>query len=150
MTYTENKKRIIRAMREHDDSWESISIAVSKPAGNIRTWYSRNRLLFDLPQVAKKVTDGRVRLQIKKIIEEIPTISIRDLQSKLSSTLSSSFSPSTPCPSTTSVHNFLMLNELKVIKLLKKPLISVRNMEKRLKFASETLPNEDVLAATTI
>jgi hypothetical protein len=139
MTYTENEKRIIKDMREHGDSWESISIAVNKPAGNIRTWYSRNRLLLDLPpkvKVAKKVTDGRVGLQIKKLLVETPTISVRDLQSKLSSTLSSSFSPSMPCPSVTSCHNNLMLNKLKVIKLLKKPLISLRNMEKRLKFAS--------------
>lgn len=149
MTYSDDEKQTVMLLRDKGVSWKSISTAVGRPVGALRTWFYRNRVNFGLPRkvkAMKKLTDGRVGLLIKRLVDETPKIPIRELQFSLQSSLG----PTTPCPSTTTIHKFLMLNDLKIVKLLKKRLISMRNIEKRIRFATENLENIDRLVNETI
>jgi len=92
------------------------------------------------------MTDGRVGLLIKNITQSNPKLPLRDYPSALSSQLNDK----TPCPSVSTIHKFLSLNGLRVVKLLKKPLISNKNIGKRLEFAKEGLQNVNVLKHETI
>ena len=136
--YTEDEKDKIIKMREKNVTWAVISLAVGKKEGALRQWYWKNRANFGREPKTKvsRNTNGRVGLQIKRIVD-----------SELNSTLSSSLPPGTPCPSTT---RFWMENDLKVIKLLKKPLISIKNIQKRMEFAQKHLSDVDQLACRTI
>ena len=73
MTYSEDDKQKIISLRANNVSWANVAIAVGKKEGALRTWYSKNRGNFDLPpkvKVSKKLTDGRVGLQIKKLVKD--------------------------------------------------------------------------------
>ena len=77
MTYSELDKQKIIKLRNNNVSWENIGIAVGKNKGAVRKWYCKNRANFELPEkpkITKKKTDGRVGLQIKKIVSETPQI----------------------------------------------------------------------------
>ena len=115
----------------------------------MRKWYCKNRANFELPEkpkITKKKTDGRVGLQIKKIVSETPQISVRNLTSALTTSLG----PKMPCPSASTINRYLLQNELVVVKLLRKPLISSRNMARRVEFAKRNIGNVQELIQTTI
>jgi len=147
--YTDAEKEKLYAMKDAGATWKVIGIALNKNPVSIRSWYQRNKINRHLPpkvKVCKKKTDGRVGLLIKKIVQETPKLPLRDFPSALSSQLNDK----TPCPSVSTIHKFLTINGLKIVKLLKKPLISLRNIEKRMEFAKDGLRNLDILKHQTI
>jgi len=147
--YTDEEKDRLYRMKDAGATWKLIGLALNKNPVTVRSWYQRNKINRQLPpkeKMANKVTDGRVGLLIKSIARRDPFLPLRDFPSALSSELN----PNTPCPSVSTINKFLNLNGLKVIKLLKKPLISLKNIGKRVEFAKEGLGNLAVLKSQTI
>ena len=66
------------------------------------------------------MTDGRIGLKIKQIVKETPNASLSEIRSALGS----SITPGNPCPSKSTIHQFLGQKDYNEIKILKKPLIS--------------------------
>ena len=98
MTYTEEIKHTIVELKKKGVGWAAIGLAVGKSANAVKKWYSKNRPNLDLPQkikVSKKMTDGRIGLKIKQIVNETPNASLSEIRSALGS----SIIPGTPCPS---------------------------------------------------
>lgn len=147
--YTEEQVRIIRILREDEVKWSTISKVIQKSEAALKTWWVRNRLLVDLPPkpiISKKKTGGRVGLQIKKLVQENPKLSSRDLVGELRT----QFSAEKDLPHKTTINNFLLENKLVVVRLLKRPLVSERNKQKRLDFAMKHLEDVDTLIDATI
>ena len=147
--HTQEEKVKVYEMKDAGATWKLIGLALNKNPVTVRSWYQRNKINRQLPpkvKVSKKKTDGRVGLLIKKIVIETPKLPLRDYPAALSSQLNDQ----TPCPSVSTIHTFLFINGLKIVKLLKNPLISVNNIEKRMIFAKEGLRNLDILKHQTI
>jgi hypothetical protein len=149
MTYSEETKEKIFAMKDLNCSWKAIGTAIGKSANAVKKWYCKNRENRNLPpktKVSKKITDGRIGLKIKQIVQDTPNASLSEVRSSLGSSLTHN----TPCPSRATIHRYLKDNNFKMIKLLKKPLISIKNIQKRYQFAQENLGNLDKLVRATI
>jgi transposase len=147
--YTDAQKQTLYEMKDAGASWKVIGIALNKKSDAVKRWYKRNKILRGLEpkvKVSKKITDGRTGLLLKRIAAETPQMALRDYPAVLSSHLNEE----TPCPSVSTIHKFLTLNGLKIIKLLKKPFISEKNIEKRKEFAQLGLQNLNVLKYQTI
>jgi len=69
MTYSEETKEKIFAMKDLNCSWKAIGTAIGKSANAVKKWYCKNRENRNLPpktKVSKKITDGRIGLKINK------------------------------------------------------------------------------------
>ena len=97
------------------------------------------------PIISNRLTDGRVGLQIKRLVQHNPKISIREIESRLKKLFGDVADGAAPLPSRTSISEFLQRNQLVVFKLLKNPLLRDINKEKRLKFAQEAVRTSDLL-----
>ena len=149
MTYSEIEKRIISVMREEEISYAVIAKILNKKESAIRAWWSRNRLLIGLPDkiiVSKKKTDGRIGLQIKRIVQEDPEISVREIER----VLLAEYQDPKRVPKKSTISNFLQVNKLQVIKLLKRPFVSDINKARRIQFAKKHLEDVDGLIDATI
>jgi hypothetical protein len=147
--YTEEQVRIIKVLRGDDVKWSTIAKVIQKSEATLMSWWSRNRLLVDLPPkpiISKKKTGGRVGLQIKKLVNQNPKITARDIVGELQA----QFSGEKDLPKKSTINNFLIENKLVVVKLLKRPLVNERNKQKRLDFAKKHLQNVDTLIDATI
>jgi hypothetical protein len=110
----------------------------------VKKYYQRHKQLATLPPrivLKTTITSGRFGRQIKEIVQQKPDISIRDLESELRVVIS----PSISTPKKSTIANFFIDNKLVVVKLLRKPLISVQNKMKRLEFAHRFTPDEAAL-----
>ena len=75
MTYSLEQNDIIFKMRDAGDSWAAIGRALGKSADAVRIYYQPNVARRDLPPktiIPKPLTDGRVGLKIKRIIQDNP------------------------------------------------------------------------------
>ena len=116
--------------------------------GALRVWWSQyrhKRHLPPKPKIDKSVTSGRVGLQIKKIQEDNPRITIRDTVVELQKFLG----PGHRVPQKSEIHRYLQNNDLIMIKLLKKPLVSAANIRKRIDFAISHLQDDHQLQKLT-
>ena len=84
-------------------------------------------------KLSKSSIKGRLALLTKKIVFENPKIPFRDIPGKVIEVIG----PDEEVPSYKSFERFLKKSNFKLIKLLKKPLISPNNIEKRINFAKE-------------
>ena len=106
MTYSEETRQTLIKMKKAGATFRMIGLALGKKTDAVRKWWAKNRANLHLPtkvKVSKKITDGRVGLEIKRIVRETPSSSISDIRSKLLSSLG----PKTPCPSLTTIRNYL-------------------------------------------
>ena len=97
-------------------------------------------------KIYKSKTSGRIGLQIKKITQDNPKITIRDTVVELQKSNPSK----TDLPSNSTIHIYLQKNNFKMINLLKKPLVSNRNQLKRVEFATNQLESLDRIMQETI
>jgi transposase len=149
MTYSDEEKALIAKLRSQGVPWNTIASLTKRNPSALATWYSRNRINLTLPpktKIKKRLTDGRVGLQIKQIVASSPQMSIRDITAELENR----FSPNIRTPSKSGVQQFIAANGFKMIKLLKKPLVSIKNQRKRIEFAEENLEELDRLMHETI
>jgi hypothetical protein len=136
-------------LRVDDVKRSTIAKLLGKSEAALKTWWARNRLLVDLPPkpiISKTKTGGRVGLKIKKLVQENPKITARDIVGELQA----QFPDEKDLPKKSTINNFLLKNKLVVIKLLKRPLVSERNKQKRLDFAKKHLEDVDTLIDATI
>jgi hypothetical protein len=127
--YSEDEKRINKVLRKCNVSWKVIAEALQKSEDALMTLWARNRTLIELPAkpiISKKKTGGRIGLQIKKLVKEKPQLSVRDLEGEIRSL----FPDAKDLPSKSTIPRFLAENKLVVVKLLKRPLVSAKNMQK--------------------
>ena len=106
----------------------------------MRKWWSEFRLVRDIPPkiiLRKKKTDGRIGLKIKQITLNNPQLPYRDYKAELIK----QGIPLEDIPHPATIHRFVQANGFKVVKLLKRPLLSERDREKRLQFARDNLGN---------
>ena len=149
MTYTDLEKRIITVMREDGIKYKVIAKILNKKESAIRAWWSRNRLLVGLPDktiVSKKKTNGRIGLQIKRMIAEDPDLSVRDIEGLLHQ----EYQGEERVPKKSTICNFLKENKLVVIKLLKRPFVSDVNRARRMQFARAHLQDVESLIDATL
>lgn len=149
MTYTERQIFEIRTLRDAGQNWEFIAKMMNKNAKSLRSWWSRNKINFDLPPktvVKKRKTDGRVGSAIKRVVAEKPTLPIRDIPAELKKI----FGEEMDLPKKTCIQEFLALNQFKVINLKQKQFISRKIIDKRLQFAQDNIENLDSLVNRTI
>ena len=81
MTYTEEEQQLIIKLKNDNIKWTSISKILNKNCKSLMNWYAKYQLIKDLPpkpKIDKSKTSGRIGLQIKKITQNNPNISIRD------------------------------------------------------------------------
>ena len=84
--YTKEDIRILKILREDNVAWSTIAKVLQKTEGAVRTWWARNQLLLDLPSkpiISRKKTAGRIGLQIKKMVQDNPNLSVRDIEGEL-------------------------------------------------------------------
>jgi hypothetical protein len=149
MTISDKDADLIFTMKELGATWKRIALKLGKSESAVRKYHQRKSALLELPpkiKISKLLTDGRVGLKIKSIVKENPMMSVRDIEVELRK----SIDQNTPTPKKSSISNYLLKNNLQVIKLLKKPLISPRNIERRLAFALIHLQDPDLLESETI
>ena len=147
--YSADEKRYIYELRSANVSWKVIGATIQKKPTALRKWWEKNRLIIDLPpkpKIDKSLTSGRVGLQIKKLLECNPQLTIPDIEVELRKVLP----PETRIPKRTTISNYLKKNKLVLIKLLRKPLVSDKNKQKRVEFATKYLANLDKLIHETI
>lgn len=149
MTYTEEQKRQIMELRKANVPWKVIGATVNKKPGALRIYWQRLQQTINLPpkpKIDKSITSGRVGLQIKKLVHQNPQLTIKDTEVELKKALG----PNIRIPKPTSIGNFLKKNNLVLVKLLQKPLVSNKNKQKRVEFASKYLEELDSLIHETI
>jgi hypothetical protein len=147
--YTDEQVRIIKTLREDDVKWSTIAKAVQKSEGALMTWWNRNRLLVDLPPktvVSKKKTAGRVGMQIKRLVNSNRKYTVREMEVLLQA----ANPDKKDLPKKSTINTYLLANDLVIVKLLKRPLLSQRNRQKRIEFAKKHLGNVDELIDATI
>ena len=134
--YTEEERETILRMREEKMTWEAIGLALKKNPGALCTWFSRwqERTLIGPRVVArKKKVRGRLGLQVKHLVMEQPTLSIRKLQPALQQVVG----PDIQVPSGRTLARYLAANGFEIIRALKKPLVSAKNRQLRVDWALE-------------
>jgi transposase len=149
MTYTDLEIHQIKTLRRDKVSWDTIGRILGKKPGALRQWWHKNSHLVDLPpapKISKSKTNSRIGLQIKKIVTDNPRIPFRDIPAELAKVVSNQEA----IPQKTVIHKYLQENGMKTIRLLQKPLICARNIQKRVDFASEYMPELELLKMRTI
>lgn len=149
MTIKGEELRLIVSMADAGCTNKQIAAATGKKAEAIRQWLVKYRLNQSLPPkviVDKTITSGRTSLEIKRLISDNPKLTIRDIERKLKDAAG----PYKRTPSKSTIGRFLIKNNLVMIKLLKKPLVSIRNIGRRLEFAQKWLEDPDELIYNTI
>jgi transposase len=149
MTYKPEEIELIKSLRESNVSWKAIGLALKKSPNALRNFWSRYKAIEGLPPrpiLDKSITAGRVGTKIKKAIREDGFRSVRDVTAILKEELG----PENRAPSKSTVHLYMKRQGLVNHKLLKKPLLSARNIERRLAFAREHLTDIDLLISDTI
>ena len=135
---TEEKKDSILRLKNDNWTWKNISKSVNSPIETCISFYKRHRQTAGLPpkiKVPKTMIKGRLARGIKKIVEENPSISYRDLTEEVKR----EFGTSQRTPSKSTCHRFLKQSGYKIIKLWKKPIISDVNKRKRVDFSQDSL-----------
>lgn len=130
------QKQCIKRARELNMSYKDIGYILDMKPDRAKKFMSRDILNGTLPppvKVSKRITDGRVGLAIKRIYQEDPKTPYRSVPAKLKSLLSEDMK----IPSASSVQKFLLSNDLRCVKLWKKPMVSEVNMERRLQYGQQ-------------
>jgi len=140
---TPYQKECIIRMREKDISFSEISYCLDIGLSQAKMFMSRNELMKQLPpktEVKKRLTDGRVGLEIIRIVWESPRTPVR----KCPSLLKERLTPGTPIPAWQTIERYLLNNNLQHKVMLKKSFIRPINIQKRILFAKECLdkPND--------
>jgi transposase len=138
---SEDKEKIL-ALANAKTCYKVIANSFNVSRSCIKSIVARNRLNGDLPpkvKVMKRLTDGRVGTRLKEIIKDNNKIPYRDLPGQLAK----SITPGIPIPSATTCQRFLKQNGYKIVKMIKKPLISDINKIKRMEFAKKHVQKED-------
>ena len=149
MTYTDREIEQITTLRDAGNPWSAVAQVIGKSDKALRKWWSRYGVVRGLPPKIihyPKKTDGRIGLRIKAITKDNPKLAIRDYPRALRE----SGVPDANIPSKSTIGQFLLTNQLRTIKLLKRPLVSERNRERRVEFAHAGLDNLDQLMHETI
>jgi hypothetical protein len=148
MAYTDQEIHQIITLREAGTSWDLIGALVHKKPGALCQWWSQYQKIKRLPpkqKFNKSITSGRIGLQIKKLHQDNPQLTIRDTEVELRKV----FGPETRIPKPTTIFNYLQNNNMVMIRLLRKPLVSDKNKLKRVQFAEQQLNNLDKLIHET-
>jgi transposase len=144
MVYSEKDIQQIQVMREANLSWGVIAKTIGKSSESLRVWWHRNKKILHIgpkPKPIKTAITGAVGRQIKRIVQDNPRISVRNIAFQIQGDVR---------PSKSSIQRFLHKNNIVTLKLLKKPLITAQNIEKRKIFAEKGMENLHELMCRTI
>jgi transposase len=137
---TEAEKQNIIEAYDNGISPSVTSGIIGKSTSAIKSFFSRFKLNRSLPpkdNLPKGIIQGRMALQLKKIVKEHPKLGIRKLTQKLRE-----YMPNEQCyPSKSTIGVFLKRSNFKKIKPSLKPPLSRANKLKRLAFAKKWLSN---------
>lgn len=86
-------------------------------------------------KVPRTLIQGRLAYRIKRMVQEKPSISFRDIENELKKDAK----PDERVPCWTTIRVFLVDSGYKMVKLIKKPLLSEINKQKRLQFARNNI-----------
>ena len=134
--FTDEEISKIFHLKSNGFTWKNIGIALEAAPSTVRKAYYNTRKRAGLPpkeKLSKSTVSGRLALIAKKIVFENPKIPYRDIPGKIIETIG----PVENMPSYKDFERFLVKSNFKIVKLLKKPLISELNIAKRIKFAKE-------------
>jgi hypothetical protein len=115
--WTDEQRETLISLKAVDTEWKTIALAVSKGVETCRTEWKKIRKLAYLPpktRVSKKITNGRVGLSIKNLVEQNPKIPYRDIPAAVKS----SGVGTAKVPSATTCQRFFKENSMKVVRLL--------------------------------
>jgi hypothetical protein len=129
MTYTEAQINLIQSLRDSNVTWKAIGLALGKSANALKLFWARykaNEGLPPRPVIDRSITAGRVGTIIKRAIREDGFRSVRDVTAILKQELGQE----SRAPSKSTVHLYMKRQGLANHKLLKKPLLSARNIER--------------------
>ena len=116
---TDAQKDIIIKNYENKVSPTTVANILGIPKSTITSFWSRYQHVKGLPpkiKTSKSMINGKMGLEIKKIIKEKPTISIRKVEGILKSGLFND----KPIPTRSTIHKFLKDNQLEKSTLLQK------------------------------
>jgi hypothetical protein len=149
MTYSPEQIRLIESLKSNGVTWKAIGDALGKKGQSVRAFWLRYRAIQGLPPkpiIDKSITAGRVGARIKKAYQEDGYRSVSDITALVKAEIG----PENRTPSRSTVYAYMKKQGLKKHKLLKKPLLSARNVERRLAFALANLNDPDLLISDTI
>ena len=113
---TKEREDIIISARSRSVKFSEIGRVLDLEKSRLTNFHSRHQLMQRLgepPQITNRLTDGRVGLQIKALVNNQEFHSCRKAVGQLHNLLG----PSTPVPSKSSIHRFLKANNFKNYKL---------------------------------
>ena len=121
-------------LKESNATWKTISVALNSPIQSLKNMYTREKLMRCLPpkeKVSKTTVTGRFAMLCKRIVLENPDITYPDFPKKIKEIIGED----QLIPNYKAFERFLKQSGYKILKLLKKPLITPINIQKRIDFA---------------
>ena len=139
MLSQKDKEQILH-LKSQEWTWKSISEAVKATPAACRKFFQRHQATADLPpklRLPKTMIQGSLALKIKRMVNEKPSISYRDIEHELKK-----HAPGDEhVPRWSTIRTFLLSSGYKMVKLIKNPLLSDINWQKRIIFAEKMLEN---------
>ncbi|KAI3630732.1 hypothetical protein MIR68_012167 [Amoeboaphelidium protococcarum] len=138
-----SKKAKFQALKDFNYSFNQIAEYLKVPLSTIKSYWYRKREIEELgekPVIIKRATDGNVGRTIKRLRDENPSWTIRDIERELPNHLQ----PGERAVKRTAISKYLARTGYQYIKLKKKQLISERNIAKRLQFCKNGVLEEDL------
>lgn len=137
MISEKDKTRIIE-LKSTNKTWKFISESVGATPGACRKVYECHLATVGLPpkeKLSKRLIQGHLAVIIKRMVEISPSLSYRDIENELKRDASAG----ERLPSHVTIRSFLLESGYLMVKLVKKPLLSEKNRQKRLIFAENGL-----------
>ena len=137
---SETQKLQIIELKTLNWTWKSISIAISSKPETCRSFFKAYKAKSGLPpkiKESKSLIQGSLALKIKRMVQDKPSISYRDIENELKK----NGCDNDHVPRWTTIRSFLLTSGYKMVKLIKKPMLSEVNRNKRINFARKILEN---------
>jgi transposase len=137
---SDSQKSKIFELKSRNWTWKNIASAVSSKAETCRGYFKSHKAKSALPpkiKVSKALIQGSVALKIKRMVRDSPSISYRDIENELKK----GAAENEHVPRWTTIRSFLVNSGYKMMKLIKKPMLSEINRKKRIDFARKYLEN---------
>jgi hypothetical protein len=136
---------IMRLHKSKEYTHAKIADIMGVPPHRIHLFLWRQCQGPDLPPkpiLRHRITDGTIGVQIKKLVQDNPTIALRDIPGQLEKA-NADIGVEMTIPSYATIHRYLKRNVFVIHKLIKAPMVSDKNKARRLEFASRLSDNRD-------
>ena len=137
---SESQKLRIIELKSLNWTWKNISIAISSKLETCRSFFKAHKAKSGLPpkiKESKALIQGSLALKIKRMVQDKPSISYRDIENELKKDAGQN----DHVPRWTTIRSFFLDSGYKMVKLIKKPILSEINRNKRIIFAKKYLEN---------